>query len=188
MPMPGLENLRPIGVVAQPGQNRREELIVRGHVRRNEKLLLVAMGGIVQRLPIERWSINSGVRYVVPASWGIERSDCISIESCGMSFSDLLASSDAIITKPGYGAFTEAAVNGISVLYVRRPDWPEEPCLIEWLVQHVRCQEVSRTELEQGMIERSLQSLLSQPQRAPVEGRGVIEAAEILREFLAVGD
>ena len=184
MPMPGLDNLRDIGVVARPGRNRREELINCGNVLAGEKLLLVAMGGIAQRLPIERWPIQRCVRYIVPASWGVERSDCVTIESCNMAFSDLEASSDVILTKPGYGSFTEAAVNGIAVLYVRRPDWPEEPYLVDWLVQHTRCMELTQEMIELGAIEPLVQQLLDQQQRPVVTGNGVSEAAEILRDYL----
>ena len=42
-----------------------------------------------------------------------------------MNFADLLASSDALLCKPGYGSFVEAASCGVPVLYVARPDWPE---------------------------------------------------------------
>ena len=52
------------------------------------------------------------------------------------SMLDLIRSCDVLLTKPGYGAFTEAACNGTSVLYVARDDWPEEPWLSRWLVAH----------------------------------------------------
>lgn len=184
MPMPGLDNLRDIGVVANAAKHRREELLHRGCALAGEKLLLVAMGGIAQRLPIEQWPVRRSVRYIVPASWGVERSDCTTIESCNMAFSDLLASSDVILTKPGYGAFTEAAVNGIAVLYLRRPDWPEEHCLVDWLTHHARCMELTREMIEQGAIEQVMLQLLDQPPRPEVIGNGVIEAAEILRDYL----
>jgi hypothetical protein len=46
---------------------------------------------------------------------------------------DLLRSVDAVIAKPGYGTFAEAACNATPLLYVRRQEWPEQDCLIEWL-------------------------------------------------------
>ncbi len=46
-----------------------------------------------------------------------------------LSVMDVLGSRDAILGKPGYGTFAEAACNGKPVLYVSRGDWPEEPAL-----------------------------------------------------------
>ena len=40
-----------------------------------EKLILVAMGGIEFRLPLENWSRLEGVRWLVPQAWGIARDD-----------------------------------------------------------------------------------------------------------------
>ena len=61
--------------------------------------------------------------------------DAVVLESLPLNFSDLLASSDVLLCKPGYGSFAEAACSGIPALYVNRPDWPEAPALIEWLQQ-----------------------------------------------------
>ena len=74
-----------------------------------------------------------GVRWLVAADWRCTHPDAIAYESFALNFTDLLCSVDAIVTKPGYGTFTEAAANGTPVLYQRRDDWPEQECLIEWL-------------------------------------------------------
>ena len=76
------------------------------------------------------------------------------IESLPMGFSDLLASSDALLCKPGYGSFVEATCGGTPVLHVSRADWPESAALVEWLQEHGACREVSRERLEQGDISR----------------------------------
>ena len=86
-----------------------------------------------------------------------------SSKHCTMNFSDLLASSDALICKPGYGSFVEAASCGVPVLYVNRADWPEAPALIAWLQQHGLCREVSRDALEQGKIAEALEEIWNAP-------------------------
>jgi len=185
MPMPGLGNLHDIGVVARTGHNRRKELECGGQLGTRERLVLIAMGGIDHRLPLERWPVTPGLRYIVPAAWQVSRSDCLTIEGCGMDFSDLLASVDAMITKPGYGAFAEAAINGLAVLYVRRVDWPEEPALVEWLQKNANCREIARDALEQGRVSEQLQRLFAARRVAPVRASGVEEAASIIVSRLA---
>ena len=72
--------------------------------------MLVSMGGIASRLPIERWPRIGGVRWLVEQSWQVGHPDAIVLESLPMNFSDLLASSDALVCKPGYGSFVEAGL------------------------------------------------------------------------------
>jgi UDP-N-acetylglucosamine:LPS N-acetylglucosamine transferase len=101
-------------------------------------------------------------------------------ESFGLPFNDLLCSADAVITKPGYGTFTEAACNGIPVLYQRRGDWPEQEPLIAWLQEKARCAEVSARQLTAGEIGNALRELWARPAPIPPEPTGAAEAAAML--------
>lgn len=184
MPMPGLANCRAVSVVATEATNRRARLIEQGLVAEHERLVLVAMGGIDHPLPVAEWPKARHIRYLLPAAWDVERDDCLTIDELDYSFSDLVASSDAVITKPGYGTFTEAAVHAVSVLYVRRGNWPEEPALMRWIQQAVSSKEVTRGVLERGEHLPALESLLSQPEPVPVPATGADEAAVILQEML----
>jgi hypothetical protein len=182
MAMADLPNLVPVAPVAAVGRNRRAELDHHLNLSKVEKLVLVSLGGISSYLPIERWPRIPGVRWLVQQSWHTEHPDAIVLETLNMHFSDLLASSDALICKPGYGSFVEAASGGVPVLYVNRPDWPEAPALVEWLQQHGTCQEVSRQELEQGRIVDALEEIWNAPRPKPV----IPEGAQQVAEWLAV--
>ncbi|HEX5364002.1 MAG TPA: hypothetical protein VFW59_07015, partial [Gallionella sp.] len=159
----GLTNLVPIEPIAAIARNRRDELNRLLKLSTDEKLVLVSMGGIAGRLPIERWPRVEGVRYLVQAGWRVTHPDVITFESVPVSFSELLASSDALLCKPGYGSFVEAACAGVPALYVNRPDWPETPALIDWLQCHGASREVSRHALENGEITADLQALWHPP-------------------------
>jgi len=150
----------------------------------SEKLVLLAMGGIAYRLPMEHWPRLPGVRWLVPAAWNIAREDITAFESLGLPFGDVLASCDAVLTKPGYGTFVEAACAGVAVLYAARPDWPEEPYLAQWLQQHDVCREVGRERLENGDFGALLHELWAQPRPPAPVASGVEEAAEILAGML----
>ncbi|MGC2458448.1 MAG: hypothetical protein WA435_10675 [Gallionellaceae bacterium] len=145
-----------------------------------EKLILVAMGGIEFRLPLERWARLEGIRWLVPQAWGIARDDMTAFEPLGLRFGDLLASCDAVLTKPGYGTFAEAACAGVPVLYVSRRDWPEEPYLVQWLEQNDVCREVERSRLQSGDLEGALRDLWTQPKPPLPVASGAEEAAELL--------
>jgi hypothetical protein len=180
MAMADMPNLIPTAPVAAVGTNRRAELEHHLKLSKDEKLVLVSLGGIASRLPIERWPRLPGVHWLVQHNWHTEHPDAIVLESLNMHFGDLLASSDALICKPGYGSFVEAASCGVPVLYVNRPDWPEAPTLVEWLQQHGTCNEVSRQELEQGRIVDALEEIWNAPRPKPVIPEGAQQAAEWL--------
>jgi len=196
MPMPDLRNARSISPIAQLGSNQRMriETFLNSLCSRNitpsplegegvnttKKLILVAMGGIEYRLPMERWPCIPGVRWLIPEDCNIARGDMIAFESMGLPFSDVLASCDAVLTKPGYGTFAEAACAGVPVLFVSRRDWPEEPYLVQWLQQNGVCREVERERLQSGNVAEVLRDLWSQPKPQVPVASGAEEAAEIL--------
>ena len=179
MAMDLLGNVQSIGPIAALGT--RHDLGLNG-----DKGVLVAMGGIAHRLPVENWPRLPGVRWLLPAEWHCQRPDAIAGESFGLGFTDLLCSVDAVITKPGYGTFTEAACNGTPVIYLRREDWPEQDCLIDWLKDNGRCVEIEASALQNGQLSDALRNILNQapPPRPAVDG--IAQAANAIHRHAHV--
>jgi hypothetical protein len=142
------------------------------------------MGGIAHRLPVDEWPRLAGIRWLVPAEWQCCHPDAIAAEDFGLGFTDLLCSVDAVLTKPGYGTFTEAAVNGTPVIYQRRDDWPEQECLIDWLEGNGRSREVSAAALHQGDLLAALNTLWALPSSPRPATGGETEAARLLARLL----
>ena len=185
MPMPALANTRAIGPVARVGRNRRDAIDARLNLSSDATLVLVAPGGIPTRWPMEQWPRLPGVRYIVQSDWHVTHPDAVSLETLGMPFTDVLASCDALLGKPGYGSIAECGCNGTPFLYLPRHDWPEEPYLLEWLRTHGRCREVSREALETGDLRDALEGLLQQPVKPAAAPSGIEEAAEQLNTLLS---
>ena len=180
MPMASLPRRLSVGPVARVGMERQGELKQRLGLSPRTRLVMITLGGVAMRLPLERWPRLPDVQWLVPADWNITRPDVSGLETLGMTFTDMLRSVDAVVGKPGYGTFTEAACNGTPMLYVRRPGWPEEPYLIEWLERHGNCREITRPQLEQGELGAALTGLWNQPRRLPVVPTGIGQVVEIL--------
>jgi hypothetical protein len=159
MAMSNLTNLISVDPIANIGTNRRNEINRKLNLPSDEKLVLVSMGGITSRLPIERWQHIEGIKWLVEQSWQVRHPDAFVLETLQMNFSDVLASCDALLCKPGYGSFVEAAGSGVPVAYINRPDWPEAPALVKWLQQHGACREVSQNILESHDIENIFSDL-----------------------------
>jgi hypothetical protein len=185
MPFPGHPDRLPMPPVAIPGKPG--DLGIAADDRRTRRrVVLVAFGGIPIRFPVERWAGRDDILWLVPADWtdALAHPACRSLESLNVGFSDLLARVDAIITKPGYGTFVEAAMAGTPVLYLRR-DWPEQEPLIEWLHRNVAARELPPSALAAGAVDAELDALWRQdtPPRPPVDGAE--QVAKWIDEWLA---
>ena len=180
MEMSDLPNLVSVSPIAEIGRNRRDELNRHLNVSDDVKLVLVSMGGIASRLPLEFWPRIEGVRWLVQENWQADHPDAIALESLPLGFSDLLASCDVLLCKPGYGSFVEAACSNVPVLFASRADWPESSALVEWLKIHGRCLEVTRQVLEQGDVEAALNEIWQMPPGVQVVTDGAEQVAEWL--------
>jgi len=187
MPMSDLQRVRSVGPVAAIGEDCRAALRAQLGCATDQRLVLITFGGFSKRLPIESWPPIDGVHWLVHDAWQLAHASATAFEPLGRPFTDLLHSVDAVITKPGYGLFAEAGCNGTPVLYVRREDWPEQDCLIDWLALNGRCREIGERDLLAGRLAAPLAGLWRQPvppQPGPV---GAEEAATLLFSRLTAG-
>ncbi len=185
MPMADIPGTRPIGPVARVGRNHRAAINAQLGLAGDERLVIVAPGGIPTRWPLERWPRLPGVRYVVQDDWRVARDDICSLEALGLPFTDALASCDALIGKPGYGSVAECACNGTPMLYLERGDWPEEPYLLDWLHRHARAAALNRAQIETGDLAETFARIWSLPAPARPGPSGIQEGAEALAALLA---
>ncbi len=184
MDMPSLANVRDIGPVAVRGRRRRTEAMARLGLGEGTRLGLIAFGGIDHAMDVAGWPRLEGWAWLSSLPVPDDRQDFRAWETAGLSFSDLAASVDVIITKPGYGTFTEAAMAGTPVLYVPRPDWPECPHLDHWLEANTRALATSLQTMLGPALEAQLQKLFSLPAPPLAEASGINEAVAVLEESL----
>ncbi|MCP5158479.1 MAG: hypothetical protein H6975_03520 [Gammaproteobacteria bacterium] len=187
MPMPELRNAQPIGPIAALGQDRRAEIEHQLGLSGDELLVLIGLGGVDMRPPLEAWPKLPGVCWLTPPVWRTVRTDMPSWAGLtDLPMVDLIRSCDVLFTKPGYGAFTEAVCNNVRVLYVARDDWPEEPWLSHWLLEHGNGVKIDRQQLAAGELAAPLQELLAQPLKPPLSPTGIAEAVDWLERTTAV--
>lgn len=188
MPMSWLPHRQAIGAIADPGVYRRAELDRRLQLTPQDRLILVSMGCIATQFSVGHWPRLPGLKWLVEADWlqHSTRGDMLAFESLAMPFSDLLASCDLLMTKPGYGAFAEAAINSVPVLFVRREDWPEQEYLVAWLNSVGCCLGIDSAQATRGDFADELRALLLHAKPSPVEATGNLEAAHYLLRQLGV--
>ncbi|HFD78880.1 MAG TPA: hypothetical protein ENK05_00620 [Gammaproteobacteria bacterium] len=184
MDMPSIRNAVDIGPVAQIGADVRPALRRQLGLADSERLVLVSLGGFDLKAPCERWPRFDGLRLLVPSSWNSRHPDTLDIESLQRPFPDLIRACDAIVSKPGYGSFVEAACSATPVLYLPRPDWPEAPVLVDWLQRKGNCLEIDAEGFARGALQAPLGLLLAQERKPPVAPSGVGDAVQRIVELL----
>jgi hypothetical protein len=103
----------------------------------------------------------------------------------GVRYEDLVAASEAVVTKPGYGIIAEAIANDASILYTSRGHFPEYDVLVEEMPKYLRSAFFSHDDLFNGKWETHLDKLLNQPKpKKKPETNGADVAAEILLKAL----
>jgi hypothetical protein len=185
LPMPALDNVLAIGPVARTGRVRRDEILACLKRSGDTRLVLVALGGIDSPLPFADWPRMERVVWLIDRTVPGTRADLVEFARLQVPFIDLLASADAVLTKPGYGTYTEAVCNATPLLTLARPDWPETPYLNAWARIHGRVVEISPADFRRGAFAGALENLWSQPVPPAVPTpSGIDEAAERLLDWL----
>lgn len=178
-----LANQRGIGAVARVGR-RAADSLRNALGRAGDKVGLIAFGGIDHDIDLNCWPRLDGWVWLTTQASPPGRADMVRWQQSGLDFSDLMASVDVVVTKPGYGTFTEAGMVGTPVLYTERPDWPESPHLDNWLAAHTQALGVAPARLLDGSLPDLLQKLFSLPRQQVAQPEGVSQAAEILLAHL----
>lgn len=184
MNMPEITNGIGIDPVAQTGTNIRKILKEQIGLKSSEILVLVSMGGMDLKPPCNDWPRFPDVRFLVPESWKSAHPDTVPLEVLGHPFSDLMASADLLICKPGYGSFVEAACNRMPVLYLPRQRWPESSALIDWFTQYQPAAEISTPQFERGSFKHQLHTAFERRRENKLVPGGAAQVANAIAQLL----
>lgn len=187
MAMPWLENSIAVGPIAEQRRRDPEKLRARLGLAKHQRLILMQFGG-TGTLALDPAPFADAGLHLLTADPGIPASAAVSrIGGAELGMLEVLASCDAMITKPGYGSFAEAACHGIPVLYVPRDDWPETPALVDWLREQVPTGIIAPERLAHGDLVAPLEALLEKSRQSnhkPVAPTGIEQTLEHLLPWL----
>jgi len=103
---------------------------------------------------------------------------------------DVMAIADVIISKPGYGTWTEAWVTATPVIYIARPHFAEFPYLRDWLHQQLPAYCMPDDDFQQGRWQAALQAMQGQKNttvcaaRTQVSQQAARDAASIVLNMI----
>jgi len=172
-----------IPLLADPGRARREDLagLTGADPRRPWILLsfttLEWSETVLDR--VERELADYEFFTVRPLEWRRRNIHPVAREQ--IPFSDVLASSDGVLTKPGYGIISECIVNDKVLIYADRADFREYSVLVEGIRRYCRNVHIPAAQLYAGDLAESLAAA----RRAPppperMAAGGAERAAEII--------
>ncbi|WP_114395706.1 hypothetical protein [Oleisolibacter albus] len=184
LPMADFPNCRSAGPVARLGVDRRAALLA-GRPRCRH-IILVSFGGWPGQGPLQRVPMMEAVLWLVsdPALAAPGRPDILHADSLGLSFPDLVRSSDLVLTKPGYGMFVESVCNGTRLLSLERPDWPETAGMVAWAERHGVTEALPPAVLNTPALDLAITALLERPVPPPPHPTGGEDAAAIIAGLL----
>jgi hypothetical protein len=187
IPLPAFRKVVDVGPVVDAASPARRRLREQVQAKPEERIALVAFGGITQRdLPFEHLDRIAGYRFLIDGSVPTQCSRLHSTGSLPLSFRTLLASCDLIVTKPGYSTIAEAVATGTPVVYVRRYNFADEQSLVDYLHRYGRGAELSLADFAAGNWRPSLDAASqapAPPEPAPAPTGGPAAAA-LLAQYL----
>ncbi len=177
---------RDIPIVAEPGTARRDALAALTGAPTDRRWVLLSFSSLDWDEEALR-EVEAMEEYafftVRPLEW--KRKNLFPVDRERMPFSDVIASVDIVVTKPGFGVLSECVVNRKPMVYVDRTDFLEYPILEEAVQRYLQHQHIPAEQLYRGVLHEALERVLSnpEPQEKPGMGGGPV-AAQILQEWL----
>jgi UDP:flavonoid glycosyltransferase YjiC (YdhE family) len=167
----------------EPGETRR-----RLDIADDRPLALLTMGGVVWEYEfLDLLERHPETVFVVPGGserWTSRENLVLLPHHNPLYHPDLVAAADVVIGKLGYSTLAEAYRAGTSLVFVRRPHFPESPILAEFAQRHLPCREISAEEFRTGAWLDELPRLLAADHPPPVVANGADEIAGHLDRLL----
>jgi hypothetical protein len=185
--MSAFPHIEDVPLVASPGSCRREEIARLAGCDPNKKWILLsftslewddaALAGVEQLEEYEFFTVT-------PLAW--QRRNIHTLDRERVDFSSVIASVDAVISKPGFGIISDCIVNGKPLIYADRNDFAEYAILETAIRKYLKHIHIPVADLYRGDLRYSLENIWRRPD--PVEklsAGGDKIAARRIMQFIA---
>jgi L-arabinokinase len=163
--MRAFPRIEDIPLVTSPGKNRRPEIASLTGCDREKKWILLSFTTLdwdegalkkVEQLPeYEFFTVH-------PLEW--RKRNIHPLHRGKMNFSDILASMDAVISKPGFGILSDCVANHKPLIYADRSSFREYAVLVDAIKRYIRHVHIPAAKLYEGDLEESLALIWKSPE------------------------
>ena len=185
-PMNAFPRVKEIPLIATPGRAQRWEIASLTGCDPRKKWILLSFATL-------DWNEEALARVeaiddyefltVLPLQW--QRRNIHSLSREQVSFSDVIASADAVISKPGFGILSDCIVNRKSLIYADRSDFREYSILEDSIRKYLKHLHIPVGKLYSGDLRESLEGIWTRPDPDLTLPRGGDRiAAERIADFL----
>lgn len=179
---------RPVDLVTRPVSRKvrmpAQEVRRRLGLPEKARVVLITMGGIASGLPfLERLRAWEDIRFIIPGDARTIRhqDNLVLLPHHSQYFHpDLLASSDAVVGKVGYGTLAETYRAGIPFGYIVRQGFRESGKLASFVREHMAGLPIREAEFQKGAWLSCLPQLLSLPRIRRRDPNGADQVARFL--------
>jgi hypothetical protein len=188
-PMAAFPNRVNLGLLAKPGTENKERIVELSAADPNKQWVLLAFYALnLDQTALDRLATLKDVEVfcVDPLEWP---GSCVhSLSRRNVSFSDILASMDIVVSKPGFGIISECIANDKPIIYSNRANFAEYQMLLGHIEQYCQNTLIPNEELYAGRLERALGEIAKAPRPLKTVPRGGAEhaAREILKRLSRV--
>jgi hypothetical protein len=167
---PTASKTRDVPLVARRSARDRAEIRRALGCPGDRPIVLLSFGAYGVDLPVDEVSRTNRLRLI----------SAVREPPPGFRYPDLVAASDAVISKPGYGIVSECIANGAALLYTSRGHFAEYEVFVAEMPQLLRCRYISQDDLRAGRWPDAVDALLAQPpppEQPRVDGANVVATA-----------
>jgi L-arabinokinase len=171
--MNAFPNIEDIPLVASPGKNRRSEITTLMGCDPAKKWVLLSFTTLDWNgEAVSRVMQDSDCEFftVLPLEWPDSGIHALNREQ--VPFSDVIASVDVVVSKPGFGILSDCIVNQKPLIYAERRDFLEYSILETAIRKYLRYVRISAVDLYRGDLRSSLDLLWQNPVPSARVSRG----------------
>ena len=162
--MRAFRRIEDLPLVASPGRDRRAELARRCGADPAKRWVLLSFTSLgLDDAALDRIEERSEYEFftVRPLEW--RRRNIHPVDRAEFPFSDVLASVDVVVSKPGFGLMSECVVNRKPLVYSDRTDFREYHVLLDGIARYLQNVHLPSEQLYRGDLSDALRAIETAP-------------------------
>lgn len=162
-PMQAFPRQTDVGLLARPGRTRRAEIARACGADPGKRWVLVCFWSLDwKQAACERIGALDRYQFFTMPELEIGQPNSFQLPQSEYPFSDIVASVDAVLSKPGYGIISDCIANDKPLAYAERTDFLEYAVLVENIRKYLRHVCITMDELYAANFEHCLETLWNQ--------------------------
>ena len=179
-------NIQDVPLVARRAKRKREETLEILGLRLDQKVYLISFGwldlGETAQKRLEEIT-DAMFLFKHPLSFHFRNGICL--DEHPLSYEDVVAAVDGVITKPGYGIVSDCLAHGTPVIYTDRGFFPEYNILVQEMGKQLSTVYLSSPDFYAGRWQAAIQALEKLPRVTPaLPCNGAEVCAETILRYL----